>query len=214
MFDLDGTLADTADDLAAAMNAALEAEGLPNVPGGEVRHLVGHGARAMLKRGFEIAGGRVVGEAALDRGLDIFLDYYEANIAVHTRPFDGAIALIDDLRGMGAATAICTNKRERLARALIDALDLTDRFDVIVGADTAAAPKPDGAPVRYCLDKARADRGVLIGDSDTDIKAGAAAGTPVFAATFGYGPLDLIDAAAGRFSHFSEMKAPLLAALR
>lgn len=214
MFDLDGTLADTADDLAAAMNAALEADGLAPAPADAVRHLVGHGARAMLTRGYEIAAGEAADDPTLDRALKLFLEHYEANIAVHTRPYDGAVSLLDALRAAGAATAICTNKRERLATVLIAALGLSDRFDVIVGADTAAAPKPDAAPLRHCLAATGAQRGVLIGDSDTDIRAGLAAGAPVFAATFGYGPLALIEQAAGRFAAYAELEAPLFDALR
>ncbi|MEO1252623.1 MAG: HAD-IA family hydrolase [Pseudomonadota bacterium] len=205
IFDLDGTLVDTADDLAASMNVALEAAGLAHVDPGEVRGLVGHGARRMLSRGFEIAAGRAAEEAELDAGLSIFLDHYGANIAVHSRPFEGVAELIADLREGGWGVAICTNKREALARQLIDALSLRDAFDVIVGADTTSASKPDPAPVRLCLSATSADRGVFFGDSDTDILAANAAGVPCFVADFGYGPLTRAAQAAGVFSSYHDV---------
>ncbi len=204
LFDLDGTLVDTADDLAAAMNYALGAAGLPPAPPAEVRHLVGFGARRMLLRGFELVSGKTPEDAALDEGLNVFLDYYAANIAVHSRPFDGVVALIRELRDKGIATAICTNKREAMSRLLLDELGVSDLFDTVVGADTASAAKPDPAPVFLCMSRTGAQRAVFIGDSDTDIKAAKAAQTPCLVAEFGYGPLTMKSETFGRFSHYAE----------
>lgn len=212
MFDLDGTLIDTAGDLAAAMNHALTAAGRETVDAGEVRNLVGRGARAMLIRGFERTGG-VPDDAEIDAAFTRFLEYYVVHIADSSRPFPGAVAAIDDLRGRGAKIAICTNKPESPARRLIEALDLSARFDAIVGVDSAAAPKPDPAPVRRCLELTAAIRGVFIGDSDTDIRAAAAAGLPCLIGTFGYGPLTLREKATAAFGDYSALSELVRVAL-
>ena len=174
LFDLDGTLIDTAEDLAASMNHALAGDGFAAVPTGEVRNLVGHGARRMLMRGYEIAAGRDAGEEELDAALDRFLEHYRANIAVHSRPFEGAIGMIERLRADGAAIAICTNKREAMAVLLMDELGLSALFETIVGADTAAHAKPHPAPVKLCLERTGARRAACIGDSDKDLRAARA----------------------------------------
>lgn len=207
LFDLDGTLVDTADDLAASTNHALSRAGLGPVRPHEVRHLVGHGARSMLARGFEISAGRPASESELEAGLHVFLDHYASNIAVHSRPFEAAVETIERLRARGAGIAICTNKREAISRLLIETLRMTNLFDAIVGADTAAAPKPDAAPVRLCLEKTQARRGVFVGDSDTDIKAARAAGLSCLIAEFGYGPLALRNEAAAAFAHYNALEA-------
>ncbi len=209
IFDLDGTLIDTADDLAASMNHALGEAGLPPVAHHTVRHLVGHGARAMLRRGIEAGAGRAASDDELDQGLKLFLDHYGANIAAHSRPFDGVIEMIEGFRRRGAGIAICTNKREAMSRLLIDMLGIGALFDTIVGADTCSAAKPDPAPVFLCIERTGATRSVFIGDSDTDIKAANAAGLPCLIAEFGYGPLTLRDQAAGSFKAYSEA-APMI----
>ena len=102
IFDLDGTLVDTVDDLAAAMNHALAEAGRAAVPVSGVRHLVGHGARRMLMQGYQISAGREAETEELDLALSRFLDHYEANIAVHSRPFDHSIEMIEGFRARGA----------------------------------------------------------------------------------------------------------------
>ncbi len=208
IFDLDGTLVDTVDDLAASMNHALAAAGLGAVPVSEVRHLVGHGARRMLMRGFLLSAGREANEAELDEAMVAFLDFYADNIAAHSRPFDHVIEMIEGFLARGARAAICTNKREAMARLLIETLGYSELFDAIVGADTTIAAKPDPAPVRLCLGKTGAARAVFFGDSDTDIRAARAANLPCFIADFGYGPITLSDQAAV-FSSYREV-APLI----
>lgn len=213
IFDLDGTLIDTAEDLAASMNHALAQAGVDAVAAPEVRHLVGRGARRMLARGYEIAAGRAATDAELEVGLKALLDHYAAHIAVHSRPFDGAVAAIERLRARGAGVAICTNKREAMSRLLIDALGLAALFDAIVGADTAAAPKPDPAPVKLCLERIGVRRAVFIGDSDTDILAARAAGLPCLVAAFGYGPLTLGEDAAAVFDDYRAVEGLIEEAL-
>ncbi len=207
IFDLDGTLIDTAGDLAASMNHALGEAGLPPVAHSQVRHLVGHGPRVMLMRAIETGAGRVASAAELEQGMKNFLDHYGANIAAYSRPFDGVIKMIEGYRRRGAGIAICTNKREAMSRLLIDTLGIGALFDTIVGADTCAAAKPDPAPVLLCIERTSATRSVFIGDSDTDIKAAGAAGLPCLIAEFGYGPLTLREQAAGAFTAYSEAAA-------
>lgn len=214
IFDLDGTLVDTADDLAASMNHALAADGLAPVPAAEVRHLVGHGARRMLMQGYQSSAGREAGEDALDQALARFLKHYQDNIAVHSRPFDHVIEMIERFRSEGARAAICTNKREANAVLLIETLGLSHLFEIIVGADTTTAAKPDPAPVRLCLEKTSAHRAVFFGDSDTDIRAAKAAGTPCLVADFGYGPLTLKNEAAAVFSDYRDAADLALRLLR
>jgi phosphoglycolate phosphatase len=204
IFDLDGTFVDTAHDLAAAMNHALEEASLSPVDPDDVRSLVGSGARAMLKRGFELSAGRPAGEADLDVGLRAFLSYYADHIADFSRPFEGAVELVEKVRANGWATAICTNKREALAQRLLAALGLDRLFDVIVGADTTHAKKPNPAPVYLCMTATGATRGVFFGDSDTDVRAARAADLPCYLALFGYGPRMLADEAERVFESYAE----------
>ncbi len=214
LFDLDGTLVDTADDLASSMNYALGETGCDSVPPTQVRHLVGFGARRMLMRGYQISAQKEATEAELDTALALFLDHYENNIAVHSRPFPGAIEMIERFAERGARFAICTNKREAMAVLLLETLGIAPLFETIVGADTTTAAKPNPAPVHLCLERTKATRGIFIGDSDTDIKAAAAAEMPCFIARFGYGPITLADQARGLFDNYKEGALMIEDALR
>lgn len=211
IFDLDGTLIDTADDLGAAMNHALSLHGIAPVPTRDVRHLIGHGARAMIRGGFEQMVGEVPADEDLDRLVGEFIDYYRANIAVYSRPFPGATAFIDRMKRAGVRLAVCTNKREGLARPLLAALGLTDHFDEIVGGDTVGVAKPDPAPVHRCLEgmgidrETAAERVLFIGDSDTDLQAGIASGLPVVLCRFGYGPTLLDGEAALALDRYDDL---------
>ena len=204
IFDLDGTLVDTAGDLGEAMNVSLASIGAASVPKSKVRHLVGRGARVMLAHGYKLGEGKAPTDALLDEAFAVFLDYYERNIAEESRPFDGVLDLMDGLIVRGATMAICTNKREKLARHLIRTLEIDQYFGVVVGADTLPVKKPDPAPVRHCLEVTRAQRSVFIGDSDTDILAATAADVPCLVATFGYGPLEQLSLAAGQFDRYAD----------
>jgi phosphoglycolate phosphatase len=204
IFDLDGTLIDTADDLAAAMNHVLAAEGLPRVPMSRVRGLIGNGAKAMLRRGYAEVGADSPSGEELDRQLAVFIDFYRANIASASAPFPGVVDLIENLLREGAAVAICTNKREDLATALIRELGLHRLFACIIGGDTVGVAKPDPRPVQRCLEFTGANKGVFIGDSDTDILAAANAGIPCLVAEFGYGPLTQRRKALAGFSSYPE----------
>lgn len=216
IFDLDGTLIDTAADLAAAVNHALVGAGAPPLDLATARGLIGHGARAMIRRGFAAAG-RTLSDADLADRLAAFLDYYNAHIADASRPFPGAIKAIARLRAAGVRVAVCTNKSEAPARRLLAMLGVDGSFETIVGGDTAAKPKPDPAPVRLCLEATlgspRATRAVFIGDSDTDIRAASAAGLACVLVEFGYGPTDLAAEALTTIASYEELDEAVRLAL-
>ena len=183
-FDLDGTLVDTAPDLTDALNHTLAALGRAPIPAADVRHMVGHGVRALLARGLAASGG--VDEALVERGFPLFLAHYEAHIADRSRPFDGVEAALDALAADGVRLSICTNKREALARALVGALGWDARFAAIVGGDTMGVAKPDPAPLRAAIDRAGGGEAAYVGDSITDTDTARAAGVPCVALSFGY----------------------------
>ena len=187
VFDLDGTLIDTAPDLIATLNVLLGEEGIAALPLASARNMIGRGARALIARGFEAAGAPA-DSATLDRLFDRFIAHYRDNIALHSRPFPSMIETLDALHAAGARLAVCTNKRTDLSVALLDALNLTSRFAAIVGADAAPAAKPDPRHLTLTIDRAggRIDRAVMVGDSASDLGAARAAGVPVVLVSFGY----------------------------
>lgn len=184
IFDLDGTLADTAPDLTAALNHTLGQIGRAALRADQVRRMVGHGARTLLHRGLAATG--EVSNALIDRTLPLFLEFYAAHIADATRPFGGVDSALAALDAQGVRCAVCTNKPERLARALIAALGWKGRFAAIVGGDTLPKRKPDPAPILETLARAGGGRAAFVGDSISDTDAARAAGIPCIALTFGY----------------------------
>ncbi len=187
VFDLDGTLADTAGDLIAAANAALEVLGHPpQLVMGRDDATAFAGGRAMLRLGAKRLG-HTDTEALADAGYDALLTAYGIAIDTHTTLYPGAVAAVDRLRANGDATGICTNKPEGLAVELIARLNLTDRFPALIGADTLPTRKPDPAPLFETIKRLGGDptRAVLIGDTVTDRKTAAAAGIPCILVTFG-----------------------------
>ena len=195
-FDLDGTIADTAPDLAAALNHALERLGRPIVAPDSVRHLVGHGARALLRKGLAASG--EASEALVDQGYPHFIDHYGANICVGTKPYPAVEEAMDALAARGAALAVCTNKPERLTHLLLDALGWSRRFGAVVGADTLDVRKPDPAPLHAAVARAGGGRPVFVGDSIVDADTAKAAGVTFVAVGFGFSdrPADQLGAAA------------------
>lgn len=210
-FDLDGTLADTAPDLTAALNHALAKLGRPSIPAESVRHMVGHGARALLRQGLTATGGS--SDALIETAFPIFLDHYEAHIADDTRPFPGVEAALDALDAQGVKLAICTNKLEGLATELVTALGWRGRFAAIVGGDTLPVRKPDPAPLFEAIARAGGGRAAYVGDSITDTDTARAAGLPCVAVSFGFSdrPPDQLGATL-LIDHFDEL-IPALARL-
>ena len=193
-FDLDGTLLDTSGDLAAAVNHALASVDRPPLTVGEVKPMVGGGARHMLAQGMARTGG--CDEGTLDLLHKRLLAFYEANISVHTRPFPGALDALDALEARGVQLGIMTNKIERFARRVLGDLRLLDRFAAVVGGDTVGVSKPDPAPIHAMVERCGGGRAAFVGDSIYDVRAAKAAGLPVVACSFGFlnGPVEALGA--------------------
>lgn len=194
VFDLDGTLVDTAPDLVGALNFVLQREGLPLVPVTSARTMIGAGARKLIERGLELEGQtRSVQE--IDRLLADFIAYYKDHIADASRPFDGLYAALDELEDRGFKFAVCTNKLEGLSKLLLDKLDMTGRFLAICGADTFGVAKPDPTILRQTIDRAGGDvsTSIMVGDSGPDVGVARRAGIPVIGVTFGYTEIPIAD---------------------
>jgi phosphoglycolate phosphatase len=188
-FDLDGTLLDTHKDLAAAVNHALSLIDRMPVPPGEVRKLVGGGAKLMLERALTLTGG--IPEDDFPRLYRELLAFYEGNIAVHTRLFPGGEEMLDGLDARGVKLAVATNKIERFAVKLFDALGLSKRFCTIIGGDTLGPgrgkPRPD--MLEEMVRRGGGGRAAYVGDSSFDTGAARAAGLPCVAVSFGFNDL-------------------------
>ena len=187
VFDLDGTLADTAGDLMATLNVILAREGLAAVELAQARAMVGGGARLLIQRGLT-ANGITASESRLDEMLVDFLAYYEAHIADETALFPGVAAALDRFEAAGFTFAVCTNKVEYPSVLLLTALGIAGRFRAICGKNTFRVSKPDGEALLQTIARAGGDRdrAVMIGDSKIDIDTARNAGVPVVAVNFGY----------------------------
>jgi phosphoglycolate phosphatase len=208
-FDLDGTLVDTAPDLIGTLNVLLKEEGLPPLPLLEARPFIGRGAKWLIERGFQAAGA-AVDEARAPALFDRFIGYYLEHIAEESLPFPGVEAALDRLKAEGARLAVCTNKRTDLSLALLDALDLTRRFDAVIGADAAPAAKPDPRHLTTAVAAAGGamDRAILVGDAATDAGAARAAGAPLILVSFGYTEIPAHELAPDLLiDHFDELPA-------
>lgn len=211
VFDLDGTLVDTAPDLTAALNAVMRRAGRREVPLADVRHMVGRGARYLIERAMEATGEPADPNTTSDL-FDHFLTYYDANIAVESRPFERAETVIKHLAKHGHKLGICTNKPEALSLKLMNELGLRTLFPVILGADSRPYRKPDP---RHLLDTIAALGGnpasaILIGDSETDVKTARAANVPVVVVSFGYTEIPPRDLGADAvIDHFDALEQAL-----
>ena len=209
VFDLDGTLVDSAPDLVAATNHALADLGLEPIAAETLRGTIGFGARRMILEGLNQTD-RTLPEAEVDRLLARFLAYYEPNIARESRPFDGVVAALESFRSRGARLAVCTNKRLALATHLLAELNLDGLFDAVAGRDSFPVFKPHPDHVLGAIRMAGGDprHAVMIGDTVIDVSAAKAAAVPAVVCTFGYSdqPVDALGADAV-IGHFSELDA-------
>ena len=206
VFDLDGTLVDTAPDLMRATNHVLDLLGRRPITLDEVRVFVGHGARALLTRGLAATGG-------LPEGYDVepdyhrFVDFYAQNIAGGSAPFPGLIALLERLKAEGVGLAVCTNKLEGLSNQLLAALDMAKYFGSVIGPDSIGVAKPDPRPLQEAIARLGLDspRAVMVGDSETDVLTARNAGVPVIGVPFGYTPRPVEEFGPDRMiKHFDE----------
>jgi phosphoglycolate phosphatase len=207
VFDLDGTLVDTAPDLINALNFILDREGLPAVPLASARNMIGAGARKLIERGLELEG-LAASVPDITRLTADFIDYYAAHIADASRPFDGLEAALDELAGRGYRLAVCTNKLEWLSKRLLDELGLSPRFAAICGADTFGVAKPDPAILRQTIARAGGNPSVaiMVGDAGTDIGVARRTGVPVIGVSFGYTDVPMADLKPDRLiAHMGEL---------
>ena len=204
VFDLDGTLADTAPDLMGALNFVLKREGVAPLPVGAARRLLGAGGRALIQRGFAESG-REIDAATLERLFVDFLAYYNAHIADGSTLFPGVVSCLDRCAGAGWRLAVCTNKMELSTKLLLGKLGVLDRFAFVCGQDTFGIGKPDPKPL---VETVRAAGGalesaVMVGDSKTDVAIARAAGVPVVCVDFGYTDVPVAELGPDRVvSHF------------
>ena len=207
VFDLDGTLADTAGDLMATLDYVLLHEGFEATPMGDARALLGAGARALIQRALK-AQDTSVSQDREDQMFRHFLAHYESRIADDSRLYPGVVGALDALEARGDVFAVCTNKIERPARLLLEKLGVAGRFAFICGQDTFGVAKPDPKPLLSTIEAAGGEKGraLMIGDSKTDIATARAAGVPVIAVDFGYTDRPIEEFKPDRvISHFDEL---------
>jgi phosphoglycolate phosphatase len=211
VFDLDGTLVDTAPDLLDSLNHCLNAVGMQKIDPVALRRYVGQGGRVMIERAFE-AQQKLLSPEQLDWLVDVFIEHYSANMPGHSALYEGAEKAMDDLSSAGYLLAVCTNKFEGLSVNLLAGLGQSSRFSAICGSDTFSFRKPDPRHLLETIKKAGGDpeRAIMIGDSRTDIDTAKAAGIPVVAVDFGYSDLPVATYEPSRvISHYRELKVDL-----
>jgi phosphoglycolate phosphatase len=219
VFDLDGTLVDTAPDLIGALNVILREDGIPELPLATARNLIGGGARKLIERGLEVAG-RDCTVAEIDRMMKDFIAYYADHIADMSQPFEGLEQALDNLAAKGASFAVCTNKLEWLSKLLMDRLNLSHRFAAICGADTFGIAKPDPSFLRQTVARAGGSMAstIMVGDAGPDVGVARRASVPVIGVTFGYTetPIEELkpDRVISRMSDLPQAVNELLADLR
>lgn len=213
VFDLDGTLVESAPDLLRALNHCLRDFDMPPVELGTIRTMIGRGAMAMIAAALQRAG-LDVGETKRRELWTDFIAHYEQNICVESHLFDGVEAALDALKAQGAQLAVCTNKTQALSDRLLSEIGINARFAAIVGADSVSARKPDGRHILETIERAggRRDRAIMVGDSRTDEGAALDAGLPFLFVPFGY-EQDAADQIrhSGLVSHYSELLGRVLA---
>jgi len=187
VFDLDGTLIDTAPDLIDTLNLILGQEGLPVVSFATARNMIGGGAKAMIERAL-VAEGRSCSTKEIDHFYRAFIAHYAAHIADRSRPFPKLEATLEGLAAVGHRLAVCTNKLEWLSIRLLQSLKLAQYFAAICGQDTFGVQKPDPEIFRRTVARAGGEpiQAIMIGDSKTDVATARAASVPVIAVDFGY----------------------------
>ncbi len=220
IFDLDGTLVDSAPDLTEALNRVLSDQGLPSVELAAVRHMIGDGAVKLIERGFTAAGRAFDGNLPQDL-RQAFLDHYEDCLTDKTRPFPGAVKALEFLAGEGIRMGVCTNKPAAMSEVILERLGLARFFDTLLGGDSLAVTKPDPTPLYAAIEGAggsaapgNPNGAVMVGDSHTDVATARAAGTPVVVVSFGYtriAPRDL--GADAVIDHYDEL-VPALSTLK
>ena len=191
VFDLDGTLVETAPDLHAALNHTLAQKNLAPVPLDSIRMMIGDGAKAMIRKGLSYHD-QAIDQAEIDHNLwPTFIDHYLENITRLSEPFEACVSTLDALQDAGAYMGVCTNKAQNLAEEVLNGLSLSSYFGSIVGGDALPTKKPDGEHILETVRRTGGDvnRTIMVGDAWTDEKAARNAGLPFIFVSFGYGTL-------------------------
>lgn len=215
VFDLDGTLVDTAPDLVASLNHAVTQAGVEPVTYTDLTHLVGHGARAMIERTFALRG-KTLTEAGLDWQMKEFVEFYHGSMPGESLPYPGLVEALDRLQDAGLKLAVCTNKPEMLAKRLLHGLGLAGRFAAIAGGDTFSVRKPHAEHLLSTVANAgsSAERAVMVGDSLNDILVARNAAVPSIAVPFGYSDVPIESLSPDRIiNHFDELTPDLVKSL-
>ena len=188
IFDLDGTLADTAPDLLGATNAVLAAQGRALLDLGHLRHMVGFGAKALIAQAMEASGAPVT-ESQMPPLVDIFIAHYTAHIADNSRLFPGVAETLARLKAGGARLAVLTNKPQGLTDLVLPELALDGIFSAVYGAGRKAYTKPDPRIFHDVVEDCGGGQAVMIGDSITDLNTARAAGAPCILMSYGFTPV-------------------------
>ncbi len=214
IFDLDGTLVDTAQDLTGALNAVLSQAGRERMPLARVRDTVGGGARGMVERGFA-ATGEALAAAEIDRWTEVFLRHYRAHLSDLSRPFPGVCETLETLAADQAVMGVCTNKSVGDSHRLLRELGLERFFGAVLGGDSLAVQKPDPKHLAATILAVggEAAHAVMVGDSDIDVAAAHNLGVPAIAVAYGYAHIPAAelgaDAVIGRFAELPSAIAAL-----
>jgi phosphoglycolate phosphatase len=211
VFDLDGTLVDTAPDLHAHLNEMLAELGRPGFELDEVRPMIGDGARMLLRRGLDASGGMPAG-VDLEALFSEFLRRYTARPLRFGTIFDGVVDALEALGAAGIKLGVCTNKPQAPTDRLLALLDLRRHFPAVIGGDVLAVRKPDPGHLQAVLDRlgATPPRAVMVGDSANDVRVAEASGVPCVLVSFGYTTTPALElGAACVIDHMSELAAAL-----
>lgn len=212
VFDLDGTLVDTASDLVAGLNHAVTQADIEPVTYHDLTHLVGHGAQAMIQRTWTLRG-RALSAGDLKWQMKEFIDFYYGSMPGDSLPYPGVIAAMDRLSDAGMALAVCTNKMEMMAKRLLDGLNLSHRFAAVSGGDTFPVRKPEAGHLLSTITMAGGDpaKTVMIGDSLNDMLVAKNATIPSIAVPFGYSDVPVSDLNPDHIiQHFDELTPELV----
>jgi phosphoglycolate phosphatase len=214
IFDLDGTLVDSAPDLADALDRLLVELGFAPVGLEGTRALIGHGIPALV-RGALAREGRVPDEAEVAPIQERFLHLYAGGLSVRTRPYAGAAEALASLRRAGWRLVVCTNKREAFSRAILEDLGLLPQFELVAGPDTFGVAKPNPAHLTRTLpEPAGGDhKAVVVGDSAVDVEAARAAGLPVIVVAWGYARRPVLELGADKVAESFDQVPALVEAL-
>ena len=211
VFDLDGTLVDTAPDILAYLNDMLAELGRPGLDPSSVRSMIGDGVRSLLLRGLEASGG-IPADLDIENLFRRYLARYTEEPVKQSRPFDGVSDTLGALSEAGVRLGVCTNKPQEPTNRLLSRLGLDRYFGSVMGGDALPVKKPDPAHLLTILDRldVKPERAALIGDSETDLKTARAAGTPCILVSFGYTKIPARDLGADHvIDHFSHLISTL-----